>query len=46
MSIDTAYQVLTDEELRERLKQGNSETAKKWSWDRVVDVFERAIKGL
>ena len=44
--VDAAYQVLTDEKLRERLTQGGLETAKKWNWDKVVDVFERAIKGL
>ena len=41
--VDAAYQVLTDEKLRERLRQVGLETARKWSWDRVVDVFERAI---
>ena len=44
--VDAAYQVLTDEKLEERLTQGGLETAKKWTWDKVVDVFERAIKGL
>ena len=44
--VDAAYQVLTDEKLRERLAQGGLETARKWNWDSVVDVFEIAIKGL
>ncbi|WP_440060004.1 glycosyltransferase family 4 protein [Thermogladius sp. 4427co] len=41
---DAAYQVLTDQSLRERLIQGGLETARKWSWEKVVDVFEKAIK--
>lgn len=42
--VNAAYQVLTDEKLREKLVQGGLETAKKWTWDKVVDVFEKAIK--
>lgn len=41
---EASIKVLTDDKLRERLIEGGLETAKKWSWNRVVDVFERALR--
>ncbi len=42
---NATIRVLRDGKLKERLVEGGLETAKKWTWDKVVDVFERAIKG-
>ncbi|MGC8543624.1 MAG: glycosyltransferase family 4 protein, partial [Vulcanisaeta sp.] len=42
---NATIRVLKDGKLKERLVEGGLETAKKWTWDKVVDVFERAIKG-
>ncbi|GAB6948082.1 glycosyltransferase family 4 protein [Vulcanisaeta sp. JCM 16161] len=41
---NAAYQVLTNQELRDKLIQGGLETARKWTWDRVVDVLENAMR--
>ncbi|MFP3191228.1 MAG: glycosyltransferase family 4 protein [Thermoproteota archaeon] len=36
--------ILRDSKLRERLIEGGLETAKKWTWDKVVDKFEKVLK--
>ncbi|MFP3317387.1 MAG: glycosyltransferase family 4 protein [Candidatus Nanopusillus sp.] len=37
--------VLNDTKLREKLVEGGLETAKMWTWDKVINKFEDAIKG-
>ena len=37
--------VLTDDKLRENLIEGGLQTAKLWSWDKIVERFEKAIEG-
>jgi glycosyltransferase involved in cell wall biosynthesis len=39
-----ALRVLKDDKLREKLIEGGIKTAKQWTWDKVVDKFEEAIK--
>ena len=41
---DAVIKVLNDQRLREALIQNGLETAKQWTWDRVTDKFEKAIK--
>jgi len=36
--------LLTNDKLREKLIEGGLETAKQWTWERVVDKFEEAFK--
>jgi len=36
--------VLKDDKLKEKLIEGGIETAKRWTWDKVTDKFEKAIK--
>jgi glycosyltransferase involved in cell wall biosynthesis len=36
--------VLKDDKLKEKLIEGGIETAKRWTWDKVTDKFEEAIK--
>jgi glycosyltransferase involved in cell wall biosynthesis len=36
--------VLKDDKLRERLIEGGIKTAKRWTWDKVVNKIEEAIK--
>ncbi|MGC8949527.1 MAG: glycosyltransferase, partial [Thermoprotei archaeon] len=42
---DAVIKILRDSKLRERLVEGGLETAKRWTWDKVVNVFEKAIRG-
>jgi glycosyltransferase involved in cell wall biosynthesis len=35
--------VLSDDELREGARRQGLETAKRWTWERVVEVFDRAL---
>ncbi|ABW02295.1 glycosyltransferase family 4 protein [Caldivirga maquilingensis] len=42
---NSLIKILMDEKLRERLIENGLKTAKQWSWDKVVDKFEEAIKG-
>jgi len=41
---EASLKVLRDEKLRERLVRNGIETAKQYTWDKVVDKFEEAIK--
>ncbi|MGC8988409.1 glycosyltransferase family 4 protein, partial [Infirmifilum sp.] len=36
--------VLTDDELRGALAERGLETARRWTWERVVEVFDRALE--
>ncbi|MGC8979169.1 glycosyltransferase family 4 protein [Caldisericum sp.] len=40
---DGIIKILTDEKLREKLREKGLETAKNFSWDKVVDKFEKAF---
>jgi glycosyltransferase involved in cell wall biosynthesis len=42
---DAVIRVLNDQRLRDKLIQGGLETAKQWTWNKVTDKFEEAIKG-
>ena len=39
-----ALRILRDNKLKEELIEGGMETAKHWTWDKMVDKFEEAIK--
>ena len=41
---DATLKILRDDKLRERLVEHGIETAKQWTWDKVVDKFEQAIR--
>jgi len=41
---DAVVKILLDDKLRERLIEGGLETAKQWTWDKVVDKFEETLK--
>jgi len=41
---DAVTKILNNQRLRDSLIQGGLETAKQWTWDKVVDKFEKAIK--
>jgi len=41
---DAVLKILRDDKLRERLVEHGIETAKQWTWDKVVDKFEQAIR--
>ena len=41
---DAVLKILKDDKLREKLIERGIETAKQWTWDKVVDKFEQAIK--
>jgi len=41
---NAVIRVLNDQRLRNALIQNGLETAKQWTWDRVTDKFEKAIK--
>jgi len=41
---DAVVKILNDQRLRDKLIQNGLETAKQWTWDRVTDKFEKAIK--
>jgi len=41
---DATLKMLRDDKLRERLIEHGIETAKQWTWDKVVDKFEQAIR--
>jgi len=41
---EAVIKILNDQRLRDKLIQGGLETAKQWTWDRVTDKFEKAIK--
>lgn len=40
---DGIIKILTDEKLVEKLKENGFRTAKKFSWNKVIDIFERAF---
>ena len=40
---DAIVRVLTESSLRDKLRAGGLETAKSWTWERVVDKFEEAF---
>jgi glycosyltransferase involved in cell wall biosynthesis len=42
---EATLKILRDNELRERLVKNGMETAKQWTWNKVVNKFEEAIKG-
>jgi len=42
---NAAIEILGNDHLRDRLIRGGVETARQWTWDRVVDKFEEAIRG-
>jgi glycosyltransferase involved in cell wall biosynthesis len=42
---NAAIEILGNDNLRDRLIRGGVETARQWTWDRVVDKFEEAIRG-
>jgi len=42
---EAVIKILNDQRLRDKLIQGGLETAKQWTWNRVVDKFEEAIRG-
>lgn len=41
---DAVIKVLLDDKLREKLIKGGLKTARQWTWDRVVDRFEEALR--
>jgi glycosyltransferase involved in cell wall biosynthesis len=41
---NAVIKILNNQRLRDSLIQGGLETAKQWTWDKVVDKFEKAIK--
>jgi glycosyltransferase involved in cell wall biosynthesis len=41
---EAVIKILNDQRLRDKLSQNGLETAKQWTWDRVTDKFEKAIK--
>jgi len=41
---NAVIKILNNQRLRDSLIQGGLETAKQWTWDNVVDKFEKAIK--
>jgi glycosyltransferase involved in cell wall biosynthesis len=41
---DAVLKILKNDKLREKLIEHGIETAKQWTWDKVVDKFEQAIK--
>jgi len=41
---DAAFEVLTNDKLREKLIEGGLETARQWTWDKTVDRFEKTLK--
>lgn len=42
---EAALKILKNDDLRERLIEGGINTARQWTWDKVVNKFEEAIKG-
>ena len=42
---NVTIEILRNDRLRDRLIRGGVETARQWTWDRVVDKFEEAIRG-
>jgi len=42
---NATIEILRNDRLRDRLIRGGVETARQWTWDRVVDKFEEAIRG-
>jgi len=44
MVADAIMRVLIDDKLREKLIDGGLETVKQWTWDKVVDRFEEALR--
>ena len=43
---NATLKILRDDKLKEKLIEHGIETARQWTWDKVVDRFEQAIKGL
>jgi glycosyltransferase involved in cell wall biosynthesis len=41
---EAVLKILKDDKLREKLIEHGIQTAKQWTWDKVVDRFEQAIK--
>jgi glycosyltransferase involved in cell wall biosynthesis len=41
---DAVLKILKNDKLREKLIEHGIETAKQWTWDKVVDKFEQAIR--
>jgi len=41
---EAVLKILKDNKLREKLVEHGIQTAKQWTWDKVVDKFEQAIK--
>jgi glycosyltransferase involved in cell wall biosynthesis len=41
---EAVLKILKDDKLREKLIEHGIQTAKQWTWDKVVDRFEWAIK--
>ena len=41
---DATLKILRDGKLREKLIEHSIETAKQWTWDKIVDKFEQAIR--
>jgi glycosyltransferase involved in cell wall biosynthesis len=41
---EAVIKILNDQRLREVLIQNGLETAKQWTWDKVTDKFEEAIR--
>jgi glycosyltransferase involved in cell wall biosynthesis len=42
---EAVLKILKDDKLREKLIEHGIQTAKQWTWEKVVDKFEQAIKG-
>jgi glycosyltransferase involved in cell wall biosynthesis len=42
---NVTIEILRNDRLRDRLIRGSVETVRQWTWDRVVDKFEEAIRG-
>jgi glycosyltransferase involved in cell wall biosynthesis len=42
---EAALKILKNDDLREKLIEGGINTARQWTWDKVVNKFEEAIKG-
>ena len=43
---DAVINVLSDDKLREKLIEGGLETARQWTWDKVVNRFEEALRDI
>jgi glycosyltransferase involved in cell wall biosynthesis len=43
---DAVLKILRSDKLKEKLIEYGAKTARQWTWDKIADIFEQAIKGL